>query len=238
MENGKREPKSIRLSASTISDYISCPRKVYYRRYYPELAEKSDALILGSLVHDTLEKFSHDFLSAMDYIASQNVSPKIKEEAIKMVSNYFSVFKEFVTDNDKIEDFVRFSSGDFEFVAKIDRHNDKRIIDWKTSKKSKGNGIDTDIQSIVYAEAFKSIYGDEPEQILFINLRNKDISNAKIRTDFRDYFWNELVPYVYSGIKNEIYPATGWFQYYAPCRFCSYREVCRADVTSHNIPTS
>jgi len=231
MANSKRKSESINLSASTISDYISCPRKVYYRLYRPDIKVETDALIIGNLVHNTLEKYSDDFMSAMEYISSSKVSNDIKSKAADMVAKYFRYFTDIVDSDDNIEEFIRFSINKYPFIAKIDRYNDRRIIDWKTSKKSKGNGVESDIQSIIYAEAFKSKFGNYPEQILFVNLRNVDVSHAKVKSRFKDYFLSEIVPYVYDGIKSNKFPALGRFNWYSPCKYCQYKDICTADIT-------
>jgi len=231
VENRERKSKNIKLSASTISDYLSCPRKVYYRIYHRELAVETEPLILGNAVHNALEKHSDNFLAAIEYINSLDIDDKIKQKASRMVSNYFKYYKDLVDDEDKIEEFINFYFEDIPIVAKIDRYNDHRIIDWKTSRRAKPNGMENDIQSIIYKKAVREKTDKDPQQILFVNLNVPAVSESAVNSRFEEYFWKEIVPYVYNGIMNDIFPATGIFNWNSPCRYCQFREACMSDIS-------
>lgn len=237
MENTECKRKSIKLSASLISDYLQCPMKAYYRLYHPELSVQTEALVLGNTVHRALEKHWDNFLDATRFINSTTATEKIKTQALEMVSNFFRYFRDFVGSGDSIEEFISFNYHNIPFVAKIDRIHDNTIIDWKTSRKSKEHGVETDIQSIIYKRAYQSKYNKLPYSILFVNLRNNDAVNASVDSEFENYFWEEVVPFVYEQITNCKFKALGWFQYYQPCKFCQYKEACMNHVRNYTKST-
>lgn len=222
----------IKLSASSIKDYIACPRKVFYRTYKPEESIQTEAMAIGSAVHEIFEEKWMDeklaVASVNEKMGKYGLETNFAYDKIRLcIDNFFPVFGHLFGEGDEIEKYFRLKfSDDLLISGMLDRIHNNIIIDWKTSTYPPKN-LNNDIQFIVYYLAYKMLYGKEPTAVVYASVFKGKSHIFKPNKDVIAKFKNEVLPYVYNGVKYKIFPGLGEYHYSnGICKNCSYRKHC------------
>lgn len=213
----------MRLSQSSISTYLQCPKKYQLHREVEESQITVDMKI-GTDIHKLIEDYTTDENfekeAAKIRLTMDNFTSAKKEKFDTCCKNFLQMGKKYITNNDKIEyPFEVKLNGDV-YVGRFDRIVGDTIIDWKTSKVSQI--IDDSIQCIVYESAYKKIFGKTPKVVMVSLLTGTAVEF--IHTKIADIFFEEVVPHVVRGMKNKDYPRLGLYN--NACYLCTYKEEC------------
>lgn len=218
----------IYISATLIQDYLACPQKVYYRINQPEDAIKNDDMLVGSIVHEVIEKYWNDEEVALQILNQQldffNLHEFKRQKALNSVDVFFRYFRPFVSDGDEIEYKFKLPLEKNVFlIGKMDRISNGNIFDWKTSTTTP-KSISNDIQFLVYAEAYRRIFKKEPTAVYYASLNSGKLISLPINKTLTDEVFNTIIPSVIKAVKFNDYYRKGMFT--SGCFGCSYKEVC------------
>jgi hypothetical protein len=177
-------PNEIKGSASLIEDYRSCPAKAY-ARLTRQPSEKSISLVLGTAVHEGLEKFvkfqkdpMKTFEDALRFEAEKNKIPLDTKEAAEAkligakcvgagmgilghkgptgIPLYMRMDPEYVERYFIIERNGRKYSGKIDFIVFMQNEIDYVVGDWKTGKNAPSKvKLNNDIQFSMYGYSTK-----------------------------------------------------------------------------------
>ncbi len=221
----------IKLSASLIKDYLSCPKKAYYRINFPEQAVQTEEMVAGIIVHEILEQYWMNRVLALksidEKIKKYNLSNDYLKNNIKIcINNFFNSFHYLTSNTDEIEKYFKIPySKDVTLVGKMDRiTKDSVVIDWKTSPKNMGNFISNDLQFIIYYKAYTILYSKEPRNVFYISLLKNKIVEFVPDNNYIEELWNIIIPDLAIKIKNKEFNHTGLFN--DSCRNCQYQTIC------------
>tara|TARA_Y100000758_G_scaffold237964_1_gene174180 strand:- start:1359 stop:4367 length:3009 start_codon:yes stop_codon:yes gene_type:complete len=249
-DSNKLDPRYLlKLSASSINDYESCPYK-YRLKHIDKVPERKTRATMefGIIIHNVLDEFhgkgnqslkqmmdlldKHWRKDAFEYLLREE---EFKKQAIELVEAYFNYNKEHPSIVVAREKMFNFTIDELQVVisGKIDRidqeGNSLSVIDYKTSKnkeKAKGN-----LQLALYTEALKrdaveDVKGNPGTTILHFLRHYEDPLESHTFTS--DDLSKELekVSKVAEGIrKNEFQTKPGDFN----CQNCDYRQfLCPA----------
>lgn len=228
---------NLRLSASMIKDFLSCQKKAYFRLNAPEEQEQTYQMAVGSIVHDTLEKYWNDYDKAIEFADNQIKRYNLKRGVsvvYKSLGNFFDNFTYLVHDTDEVERYFKVPySAEVNLVGKFDRiTKDGVLIDWKT-----GGIVPTDISSdaqfILYEYAYKKIFGDYPKRIFYVSLPSVKIIPYERNEALANQLFNEVIPYVIENlsynIKNNSFVRNGLFGY-KTCDNCPFSDICYKEI--------
>jgi CRISPR/Cas system-associated exonuclease Cas4 (RecB family) len=204
----------IYLSASSIKDYLICPKRVFYRihggkeEYITTPEQKA-----GILVHNIIEKNTSMGEKKALSIATAEMNKQgllsQKKRIIGCLENYFQLFGSTFIGPTKNELSFNFKyKGDVCLVGRIDRVFKENLYDWKTSS-SIPSDLSMDIQFTMYYLAYKHIYKSEPKGMFYVSLPEPTIIEYVPKKAYITRFENEIIPYVANGIRNNIYPSIG-----------------------------
>jgi len=228
---------SVYLSASAIKDYLSCKQRYYYRRYFPEQSVTTDAMFIGSAVHDILEKHWDSKSNAFFYHNTEyaGIDPANHNKISDFIENYFKYFRAFNTDSDEIEKYFKvYLKKDVYLVGKYDRivHTSNLIIDWKTSKYTPKT-LENDIQFIMYHKAFIMEYNKYPI-IAYANLSSGNVKYYKPNEFYSDLLFKTVIPNMLKDIKKENYYRDGLFKY-KTCDWCPFKDYCFSEMSNELV---
>lgn len=232
---------SIHISASLIEDYISCNRKVYYRIHRPDISIQNREMVIGDIVHHTLEKHSNDESKAYE-VALREISLRVPNDksALKFTEDclqtFFHNFVAYLTSDDKIEQRFKIPYEDDVFiVGKMDRISNGCIFDWKTARKPLTD-ISGSVQFILYNWAYEKIYGREPSGVYYGALTNGSLVKYSRDEIAEKVLFSEIIPQVISSIKSKDYTPNGIFR--KACFRCSYSDTCLEEIRTHVMDSS
>lgn len=234
---------NIRLSASMIKDFLSCERKAYYRMNKPEEQEQTYQMAVGSIVHDTLEKYWNNYDKAIEVAENKIKEYNLKRgtsNVFRSLVNFFEHFTYLVKEDDTIEQYFKipyemnhWGEFDFSLVGKFDRvTKDGIIIDWKTGSLVPTD-ISGDIQFILYEYAYTKLYGEKPRRMFYVSLPTQKIIQYTPNEALIKEFITVTLPYVADSlaynIKNNNFIRTGLFGYKI-CNNCPFVNVCYKEI--------
>lgn len=223
----------IRLSPSLVKDFITCPRRVYYRLNFPEEAEVFPYFQVGISVHSAIERYKHDEDSAIkfafDNCLVNGLSIEDANKARTYVKNFFDIVK---------ENGIDLSSGESEikFEVKIRKHiitgrldfvTGDSVYDWKTSVTV--FPVNYDIQFILYRMAIDKLYGRNVK-LFYVSLPNKKIIEYKDSNNLASLVLEDILPFVERSVKANLYPPTGIYVYNDVCRTCQFKRICHTQL--------
>lgn len=222
----------INVSATSLRDFLDCTMKYYYRNVANLSGSISEDAYAGIIVHDTIEKFwDKDFSFYKEYLSSnldQNMSQKVLDKVLICLSNFDTYFKSMCTDKDNNE--VKFKikiDNEYYLTGRIDKvTNTGSVIDWKTSV-NMPKFLENDVQLIIYNEAYKRLYGKNPEIVLIANLFNNRTIMYKENKLFRDELFNGVIPNLLKIRKSKSFHRDGIFK--KKCFECPFKNQCYKD---------
>jgi CRISPR/Cas system-associated exonuclease Cas4 (RecB family) len=225
---------SIYLSATAIKDFIACPKRIFYRTNFPELAEATPDMQAGNVVHETLEKYWSNKESAISFcreeIQKLALSGEMSSKILLAVNNFFiNPVKDLLKNGDLIEHKFKIPLDDNSFmVGKIDRiTSNGTVIDWKTSTKTP-RSIDKDPQFLTYFWAYKNLFKRNQNAILYVSLIENKIVRLTPNVDIYYQLFHNVIPSILIKIRKNDLPPIGLFN--GSCYGCNFKKICATDM--------
>lgn len=225
---------SIYLSATAIKDYIACPKKIFYRTNFPELAETTVNMEVGTIVHSVVEKYWENEASARSYCGleciKQNLSGEMTYKAELAIRNFFqNPVYGMLKRGDLVEHKFKIALDENSYlVGKIDRIlGNGTVIDWKTSTTTPRT-IDKDPQFITYFYAYKSLFKKNPTSVLYVSLFDNKVVRLNVNFATYQQLFHTIVPSMVTKIKRNDLPALGLFN--GSCYGCLFKKSCLKDM--------
>jgi CRISPR/Cas system-associated exonuclease Cas4 (RecB family) len=225
--------RPIYLSQSAIKDFLVCKKKYYYRIFHSEESEKTDEMTLGNVVHLALEKGWEDQKHA-NHVAEKAMElyglPVTYEDVVyELIDNYFKEFRILTKENDVVEyefkvPYYDAVADNVFLVGKFDRVNKESnmVIDWKTGKQRFGNTAN-DIQSIIYYNSYKAIFGSYPS-LVYIYLKDKKLVSYNPDESYTKIVYEEFIPEIIDSVLSGSFSHGGLFS--TACKYCSFKRFC------------
>jgi CRISPR/Cas system-associated exonuclease Cas4 (RecB family) len=221
----------IHISASSIKDYLQCPKRVHFRRTAAETSISTDEQGAGSAVHNIVETKwqtrdkEYEKLICVQY----NVNAEMMSRFTRGVSNYYSQYAQLMKESDKRE--FKFNIPlykNVELVGKMDvlSSTTDTVIDWKTSE-AVPKDISYDPQFIIYYLAYKELYNREPT-VLLINLSRNKVVQFEPKKHYINTIKNEIIPSMVQAMLRNDYPRIGLFN--GACENCSFIDTCWKEI--------
>lgn len=216
------------LSASSIQDYLDCSQRFFYRTTQKEQAISSDDMLVGTIVHDMIEHFWNDEPTARRNALEQaeffNLGATKKGKIETSLDFFFTNFNGMLSPEDEIEyKFKLTLDKDIFLVGKIDRISHGNVFDWKTTT-NPPKSIDTDIQFIIYTEAYRRLFGKEPIATYYASLMTGKLIKLNPSQTLTNTLFNDIIPIMSRAIKAKEFYRKGIFT--NNCFNCSYKETC------------
>lgn len=227
----------IYLSASSINNYLSCSMKHFLRVNFKGDEENTFPLRFGSLIHDVIEKEWKDYEKALklaeNLMKEYNISAQNRGKIELHLSNFFSSFNYYLSDDDKVEEEFRIKlQDDVVLLGRLDRVTPEGLVfDWKTSN-SVPRTLTDSTQFIIYNYAFKKMYGKEPTGVFFASLKTGQLVKYNKDEFIEKSLFDDLIPTIINDIKSERYTRDGLFNYFSACKYCTYKEFCLGELAS------
>ena len=222
---------SINISASLIRDYLECRSKIFYRINYPETSISNKEMILGSIVHSSIEKY-WGLIPAAGWYAIDEVKKRFGEDkesekfVLDCIHVFFKNFRQYLSsidDKTELKFKIPFSDGVY-IVGKIDRiTKDGLVFDWKTNRRTP-KSINNDPQFILYHWAYSKLYNKTPVAVYYASLTDGSLLMLDIKKEFYGHLFDEIIPAIVQDIKSHNLPKTGIFT--GDCFRCPYKETC------------
>jgi CRISPR/Cas system-associated exonuclease Cas4 (RecB family) len=224
----------MRLSATSIDAYQTCPKRFYYTYVLGLLQRDSTPLKLGKSYHSSLEKLEEYGLEESTKRACED---GVDLELLrKMVETYL---KNPVAGNIvEREKYFKLTAGDVEVSGKIDRIDEDKIVDYKTTSTDYKYEDCLGIQTDIYIWAMEELTGVRyPFVYSIVNKKKLDSKKYQaqiIKVDVADYNKENLlktIKEVDTKIKNkEFEPTPG-----KHCFFCPFGRMygtnnCKASL--------
>lgn len=215
------------LSASSIADYIKCPKRVFFRIHKPFPPAPSREMILGSSIHYILEKGWRNRDTAYQIMEEESIKHGYtKKERVNisfMVDIFFLNFRGLLCDDDLIEYTFKIPLyGDVFIVGKMDRISQGNVFDWKSGRVAKN--LQGDVQSIIYDYAFNKIFNRPPVSLCVASLQQGQLIPYTKNNLFADELFGTIIPKMIKTIKSEEYEKLGLFTH--GCFRCQYKHGC------------
>lgn len=223
---------SIYISASSIIDYLKCEKIVDFRINSPEKGLQNENMIVGTMVHQAIEKFWNSRDKGINDIKSQlavlGFTSTIKKKAVTSITNFYDNYALLLSDKDLVEHRFRIKLHDDVFlVGKMDRVSDDGIIyDWKTAFRPPDE-IETDPQFIIYYTAYLKLFNKQPLSVLGVYLMQNKVVPYVPNQYYIDLLYNTIIPRMESDIRRKELPKSGRFK--GVCDSCIFKKACFED---------
>lgn len=222
---------SINVSATGLADFLKCSMKTYYRVNHPDLGESSDAMALGTIVHNTIEssydnKEEAELRIKLAIGACNYQDPSVMfESAMMYMDNFYTLNANSLLVNAESTQELSFRlpiDKTSNFVGRIDCITGNSVFDWKTGSTRKRQ-LENDIQCILYAHVVERMYGIKP-QVYMVYLKDLKIIKYNENTQFKRILFEEVVPSYIKAVKNREYVREGVFS--GACTMCNFISSC------------
>jgi len=224
-------------SYSSLKDYNSCKRKVYYRiNRAPRLETAS--MLVGSTIHNMVEDVENgDWLGEDEYIkqlvtrlSSGNVKFYPGQKVPSLINHVKLCFENYKAVAGRLQPLygvevpfeIEYHSSDVKVVGKFDqfRGDVDTIVELKsTVKKPTAAFLNTDMQSTIYLWAFQQIYGTMPNYF-HVHLPSGTVYRL-VRDDFDDLILN-LTDYIKDRDEQNFPRQLDGYG----CDRCDYYDIC------------
>jgi hypothetical protein len=221
---------TIKISASSIKDYLVCSQRNYYRINYSGEGVQSKELLLGSLIHKVIEEFWDKQDKGLALVRELSVQYPIVDakKFKKCVDNFYIHFSGLLESTDEIEkEFTIKHTKDVSIVGRMDRISDGTIFDWKSTERPP-NDVEDDLQFILYYDAYKEIYKKTPS-VFYASLMTGDLIRFKYNTKYADILYKKIIPEMVSDIKSGNFYRKGILAYGA-CTRCVFKTLCYKEL--------
>lgn len=220
----------IYISASLLTDYISCNRRAHFRLHHSAESVQSRESFIGTVVHESLEKYS-DFPD----LCRKHLTERLPEErdhifGMGCIDTFYDKFHVLLGKDDAVE--FRFKipiRNDCYLVGKMDRISGGSVYDWKTER-TMPKSINKSIQFSVYWWAYKRLFEAMPRGVYYASLTSGALLLYKPDELFVNSIFGSLVPEVVNSIRAGRYTPTGLFN--GSCFRCQYKDICLKEMES------
>ena len=225
----------VTLSASKLKTHSMCPRKFWYSYVKKEPQKRHPAAVMGSAVHRTIEhvyknpeegtvpgvlyqSFFEEEAAKSEVVHDQ----RYYIDGLKIVANYnFDLRTPVQLEYEFRLPFPNQAHPICIIHGYIDQAYDWGLVDLKTSRAKPLIGmLNYDLQFIIYAWAFREIYGYDPTVVYWHHLRTGDDLPADVlnKTDHATAAITNLL----SADLYQSYPRSVGEH----CRYCPFRTSC------------
>ncbi len=241
------------ISASQVKKHSQCPL-AYWFRYISERepTKQNDVYLkLGSRVHEAIE----------DALTAESPPPLGHEEAVKAaIQNLYRENDEYPLPDDHYEDGMKYCAKAAKFIAKeepdireVEMREEYRISrgdldtgvtaimdviagdeiwDWKTGSIRDETPHEEKIQGSIYMAAYLNKYGEEPESVRFIYLKEEKFRSIEPGDEIWQYMIERAKSLANSKETGEFEAKPG-----EHCYWCSYEYHCpEAPAGMGNVP--
>jgi CRISPR/Cas system-associated exonuclease Cas4 (RecB family) len=241
------------ISASRIKKHNRCPKQ-YELRYERDLPgdDGNEYTVIGSLVHDAIENVlnEHDGdFSSQNRLArhlkrefydleeepdrdTELVGKSLRDDALGSLDTAAKYLVKRNPDIRGVEvpSLFELTSLKASAFGYMDVCTDSEIWDWKTGSTPDDDGQDEGelIQGSLYMGAYYHEYGEMPEKIRFVYIKEGTVRSIDASEDN----WNRMLQYarrLVNAQRGGEYPAK---PSRSKCHWCSYSQFCPADPTS------
>jgi hypothetical protein len=218
----------INISASTLKDYMDCPKKVDFRLNYSGSGAQTTPQLMGTIVHYVIEKYWQNDRVALAEMRKQftkypELDNKERTKIELCIQNFFQLYGNILTVDDQIERFFKIPWGkDVQLVGKLDRIHNHVIYDWKTG--AAPEDINRDPQFILYYLAYRKLFNRDPAAVSYVSLPTMKTYLFKPVPEYIDELLG-IIPLVASQIKQKHFPKYGLFSY-RTCINCAFQKPC------------
>lgn len=223
-----------RLSASKIKTFMSCNKKYQYRYIDKVPYTRTTALVLGTAIHKAIElgyqgedpqRVFYDAWHAQ--LAEEGIEHNAKEfnRGMRMLLVYdFEKRKPIASEVEFILPFPSAETPICEIHGYLDQVYDWGFVDLKSGKRApKVEQLEYDIQFIIYAYAFYTLYDQRPEKAIWHHLDGgiDIIVPDLLETVKFDTVMDSILSLLQSN-KTELYPR----RIAMDCGWCEYAKTC------------
>lgn len=228
------------ISASRVKKYKSCPRKYWFRYLTNREPTKADKGYrgLGIGVHESIEnvlaedpRLSQNSLSRKFKREYHDINPRIPDDMYDDGLTYLEVAAKYLAKTSPdiwdLEKEVLYGLKrpdiDSQILAIMDVTTDTGILDWKTGRIRDETPVEEQIQGAMYMQAYNREYGETPEEINFVYLKEEKVRSLEPS----DENWETMLRHARSmvrGVQNNDFKAKPGGQ----CYFCGWEGYCEA----------
>lgn len=232
---------TLKLSATSIKDYLACPQRFWYRVKNSKSAKVNKHIIFGRIVHEAIEKITDDQKSlseANEFAWSEwnNIAENTfargatrpPKSFSRMLGNYYyeirpKLPKKQPNYTEQFFDLPYKSFKDVRIIGKIDKIAGLHVYDWKTGATTPTKYQLHDIQFYLYEWAYKQMYGRAPK-VFYGHLNDAKL----IEIPFIDELRHNLFSLIEKIIEDANKPSVRVPGY--QCNNCFFRELCFSEL--------
>jgi CRISPR/Cas system-associated exonuclease Cas4 (RecB family) len=214
----------IKLSASSIKDFIQCPARMFFRHNSTEESIQTPAQALGSAVHKVVELSAFVENKVLTERVKVDYNVQDERKFSRCLNNFYYSYSPLLTKDDGVETKFEFDLNGVRIQGMMDRiiFSEGVIFDWKTSEVCPEN-IDNDIQFMLYYLAYKDIFKQEPS-VYYISLAKNKRVQFYPREGLIRNLTEIVIPNIKFAVEQKWYP--NWGMFGNACTYCSYRKEC------------
>lgn len=242
------------LSASRVKTFQKCPRQ-YELKYIegkPVTKQNKGYGALGALVHEAIENVLVEMLDVDQYDRS-DLARRFKREfydleesgdydmsiiddrqredgldCLEMAAKYIAKVQPNIRDIEK-ESIYEISRFERNALGYMDVCTENEIWDWKTGRiRGEDTLRDEVIQGSMYVAAYHTEYGEMPEAVKFVYIKEGEVRTLDSSRDN----WEQMIQYatpLINALDSGDFPAR---PEESKCYFCGYEQWCDAAPTS------
>lgn len=217
----------MRLSATNIADYLSCPQKFYYRLKSKQ--EDTPALIYGRNFHTVLENYRKTWGSLEEAYDLYSYMFDDKNKFSKDLKVFLVNFSNLVDTNSMSESTFDLPTkyDDVFLVGKIDCINSSGyVIDWKTGFVKKD--LSANVQGIIYSHAYKEWFGKKPNKVMFCSMKTGEIIEYRDDPVFSNYLLNDVIDDIVKNYSGQSLLRSGIYNNI--CSSCLFKNICYKEL--------
>jgi DNA helicase-2/ATP-dependent DNA helicase PcrA len=239
----------LRLSATAIEDYLSCPLKFKFSHFLKIPTGPQATLTFGNIMHQAVrhyfelsregpppfEALEEFYLRAWKDVGFEDTyqAQAYKKAGLEQLRAFVERQKESKVPAEKIrlEETFRLELGDVVLEGRIDQINPRgpagdtaaELIDYKTGRPRSQKDADQSLQLSIYALAAREQLKLRPARLTFYNLtNNQPVSTVRMAKDLDRAV--SVIHEVADQIRRSLFqPAPGYI-----CQWCDYVPVCPA----------
>jgi len=248
---GVPEGKLIALSYYHIDDYLTCPLKYKYVNILRVPIMEHHTVIYGRAMHEAVTKYFQfkmagkkmnmaGLLSAFkeSFDPQGFLDEKHQQERFRIgqeaLIKFFNAEEKLDSNPEYIEKEFSFILGENKITGRFDRIDTQPdgavIIDFKTSgiktQKEADKRTKESMQLVLYALAYKSVFGQLPNAVQLYFLESGIIGNNRIEESDLEKIKGKINE-VSQGIRNRNFAAT---PEYMACTYCAYNQICPSAI--------